>query len=182
MSIPLIRPALALLVAGIVAVTACNASGGAGSSSATPSTAASTAASAASGAQITLASTPAGQALAGPNGKTLYFFTPDKTPGKSACNGDCAKSWPPLTAQGTATAGNGVDGSKLGTLTRDDGTMQVSYNGHPLYYYSGDTQAGQSNGQGVGGIWFIATADGVMPAASGAASSSGSASESAPNY
>jgi predicted lipoprotein with Yx(FWY)xxD motif len=168
-----------------LALAACNASGGAGSSSAngTQSTAASASAGT-GGMTLSVATVPAGQALVGPDGKTLYFFTKDTSPDKSSCSADCAANWPPLTVEGGAapTGGNGVNASMIGTITRDDGKTQVTYNHHPLYYYAGDSAAGQSNGQGVLGIWFIATADGVMPAPSGAASASASASSSGRSY
>jgi predicted lipoprotein with Yx(FWY)xxD motif len=86
----------------------------------------------------------------------LYTFKKDTTPGKSVCNGDCATNWPPLLAPaGAPTAGAGVTGA-LATIKRDDGTDQVTYNGVPLYYFAGDSKAGDSSGQGVGNIWFIA--------------------------
>jgi predicted lipoprotein with Yx(FWY)xxD motif len=182
MRIPMVKSAAAALLVGALALAACNASGGAGS--ATASASASVAASATADARVVIkvASTPAGQALVGPDGKTLYFFTKDTTAGKSSCNADCASNWPPLELGGSAKAGDGVTASMLGTITRDDGSMQVTYNGHPLYNYAGDAAPGQSNGQGVLGIWFIATADGVMPTPAGEPSASSSASASAPNY
>jgi predicted lipoprotein with Yx(FWY)xxD motif len=86
--------------------------------------------------------------VAGSNGMTVYNFSKDtKDSGKSACTGDCAVKWPPLTvpAGGTPAAGTGVTG-KLGTITRDDGALQVSYNGLPLYFFQGDKAPGDSNG------------------------------------
>ena len=75
----------------------------------------------------------------------------------STCTGDCAATWPALVAKGEVKAGGGggVDESLLGTSARDDGTMQVTYNGHPLYYFSGDQAPGDTNGQGIGDIWFV---------------------------
>jgi predicted lipoprotein with Yx(FWY)xxD motif len=92
---------------------------------------------------------------------SLYDFVND-TPTTSNCVGACATSWPPLT--GTATAGTGVTGSMITTITRPDGTKQVAYNGHPLYYYRGDSAAGQTNGQGLnlnGGLWWLLTPAGA---------------------
>jgi predicted lipoprotein with Yx(FWY)xxD motif len=92
--------------------------------------------------------------LTNANGLTLYWFAPDST-GKSACYGDCASYWPPVT--GTPSAGPGVTG-KLGTTTRTDGTTQATYNGHPLYTYIGDSAPGQDNGNNLnlnGGLWHI---------------------------
>jgi predicted lipoprotein with Yx(FWY)xxD motif len=99
------------------------------------------------------------------NGKgfTLYRFDKDSPkPPKSTCNGDCAKTWPPVTLkQGAKLFLNGVDQSEVGFVTRDDGSMQVTLGGWPIYKYSGDTQAGQTNGQGVGGTWFGVTPEGA---------------------
>jgi predicted lipoprotein with Yx(FWY)xxD motif len=130
-------------------------------SSAPASTEASSApSSAASGAvTLTVVSTNAtvGAYLAGANGMTLYTFTPDATPNKSTCNGDCATNWPPLVvATGeTPAADAGVSGT-IATFARDDATTQVSYNGKPLYYFAGDKVAGDTAGQGLGGKWFAA--------------------------
>jgi len=93
-------------------------------------------------------------------GFTLYQLQTD-TSTTSTCTGDCAATWPPATTDGAPTAGSGVDGSLLGTTTRDDGTTQVTYAGHPLYRYSGDPAAGDTNGQGVGGVWYATAADGT---------------------
>jgi predicted lipoprotein with Yx(FWY)xxD motif len=80
-------------------------------------------------------------------GVTLYTFAND-TPGTSACNGGCASNWPPLAASGAPTAGTGVTGT-LGTITRSDGTMQVTYNGMPLYGWQADQKPGDVTGNGV---------------------------------
>jgi predicted lipoprotein with Yx(FWY)xxD motif len=97
-----------------------------------------------------------GTILVDAKGNTLYVFMND-TSDVSTCTGDCAASWPALIAKGEVKAGGGggVDASLLGTSARDDGTMQVTYNGHPLYHFSGDQAPGDTNGQGVGGIWFV---------------------------
>ena len=95
--------------------------------------------------------------LTSAKGFTLYWFAPD-TPAKSNCNGGCAAYWPPVT--GTPAAGPGVPG-KLGTIKRSDGTMQATYNGHPLYTYIGDTAPGQAHGNNSnlnGGLWHEMTA------------------------
>jgi predicted lipoprotein with Yx(FWY)xxD motif len=95
--------------------------------------------------------------LTSAKGFTLYWFAPD-TPSKSNCNGGCAAYWPPVT--GTPAAGPGVPG-KLGTIKRSDGTMQATYNGHPLYTYIGDTAPGQAHGNNInlnGGLWHEMTA------------------------
>jgi len=97
--------------------------------------------------------------LTNAKGLTLYWFAPD-TPTRSACNGTCAGYWPPVT--GTPSAGPGVTG-KLGTIRRTDGTTQVTYNGHPLYTYVGDTAPGQAFGNNLnlnGGLWHEVTVSG----------------------
>lgn len=102
------------------------------------------------------------------NGKgfTLYSFAPD-TPTSSKCNGQCATFWPPV--KGPATAGPGVSGT-LGTITRSNGTTQVTYNGHPLYTYIADTAPGQAKGNGLnasGGVWHeVTTSVAAAPATS----------------
>lgn len=103
-------------------------------------------------------------------GFTLYWFAPD-TPSMSKCTGTCASIWPPLKAP--AAAGPGVTG-KLGTLTRPGGSVQATYNGHPLYTYTADTAPGQANGNGVnlnGGVWHEVTTS-VATASPGASPSS----------
>ena len=88
-------------------------------------------------------------------------------------NGSCAQIWPPV--KGSATAGSGVTG-KLGTITRSDGSIQATYDGHPLYTYTADTAPGQANGNGInasGGVWHEVTASGAAAAASSPSASSG---------
>jgi predicted lipoprotein with Yx(FWY)xxD motif len=98
-----------------------------------------------------------GSALVNGDGMPLYVFSLD-TGGTSACKDDCAAEWVPLAPQGTPAAGDGVDATMLGTITRDDGTMQVTYNGHPLYTFVNDTAPGDATGQGMDdfdGIWNL---------------------------
>ena len=120
---------------------------------ATSPAAGSTAGASTSGA-VTLgtASTSLGTVLTGPGGLTLYRYDPD-TSTSSACTAGCAAVWPPVT--GTAMAGTGVTASNLGTISRSDGSMQITYQGHPLYTYTGDTGPGQTNGNGVQGTWHV---------------------------
>ena len=110
--------------------------------------------------------------LTNAKGFTLYWFAPD-TSTTSKCNGSCASFWPPV--KGPATAGTGVTG-KLGTVTRSDGSVQATYNGHPLYTFKGDIAPGQNKGNGLniqGGLWHEVTASGSAPAPKTSTSSSG---------
>lgn len=99
-----------------------------------------------------------GSILADADGKTLYLFEAD-TDGASTCYGDCAATWPALVDE-APTGGDGVDASLLGTTARDDGSMQVTYADHPLYYYAADAAPGDTTGQGVGDVWFVVNPDG----------------------
>lgn len=98
-----------------------------------------------------------GEILVDIAGMTLYVFLRD-VPGKSNCNDACAQTWPPLTVDGEPTAGEGVDDGMLGTIEREDGDTQVTYD-RPLYRYSGDTKAGDTKGQGIGGNWYVVSPD-----------------------
>lgn len=100
-----------------------------------------------------------GAFLIAANGMTLYMLTTDPA-GASKCTGGCANNWPPLTLTGQLSAGTGVNASLLGTTVRADGSTQVTYNGHPLYYYRGDSAPGDQNGEGAGGVWFVVSASG----------------------
>jgi predicted lipoprotein with Yx(FWY)xxD motif len=98
-----------------------------------------------------------GAFVAGEGGKSLYVFTQDSS-GASVCVDDCATNWPPLVVESAAAvaAGSGVTGA-LATITRPDGTTQVTLGGAPLYYFAADAAAGETKGQGVGGVWFLAS-------------------------
>jgi predicted lipoprotein with Yx(FWY)xxD motif len=97
-----------------------------------------------------------GAILTDGDGFTLYTFTNDTAnSGESACSGACAQAWPPLEVDGEPTAPPQASG-ELETITRDDGTTQVTYNGMPLYRFASDAAPGETNGQGVGGVWFVA--------------------------
>jgi predicted lipoprotein with Yx(FWY)xxD motif len=111
---------------------------------------------------ISLKSTAIGKVLVGANGRTLYLFTADKGK-KSVCYGQCATYWPPLIAT-KPTAGTGLNASMLGTTTRKDGKLQVTYNGHPLYFFALDKKSGDVKGQGYvhfGGTWWGVSAAGA---------------------
>jgi predicted lipoprotein with Yx(FWY)xxD motif len=103
-----------------------------------------------------------GKFLADSQGRTMYLFEADKG-GTSTCTGACAAAWPPVTASGMPTAGSGVNEALLGTVKRSDGTEQLTYNHHPLYYFAADTGAGTAKGQGskaFGAGWYVVNAMG----------------------
>jgi predicted lipoprotein with Yx(FWY)xxD motif len=143
-----------------IAVAAC----GGGSSgtqtttgaSAPPASSAPSSTSASSG-TVDLAKGSLGPILIDSEGRTLYLWQAD-TGAKSTCTGACASAWPPLVTTGKPTAGSGVRSSLLATTNRADGTKQVTYNGHPLYRFEGDTAPRQTNGQGSTGFgapWYV---------------------------
>jgi predicted lipoprotein with Yx(FWY)xxD motif len=149
----------ALLAALTVALAACGGNDDGASGTAAPAAPETTAAQAAGGATVAVASSQLGDILVDAEGRTLYAFTKDKGD-QSACSGDCATNWPALT--GTATAGTGAQAALLSTSMQANGASQVTYDGRPLYYFAGDTKAGDTNGQGVGNVWFVLTADGAL--------------------
>jgi predicted lipoprotein with Yx(FWY)xxD motif len=109
------------------------------------------------GATVSVAKTPLGRVLVDSRGITLYDFVQDKG-AKSSCYGACAALWPPLITKGRPGAGIGVRASLLGTTRRSDGKLEVTYNGHPLYYFVTDRKPGQTTGQGVnqfGAPWWV---------------------------
>jgi len=132
---------------------------------ATPATAGSGQAPAGNGsgaASVGLARTNLGNVLVDGDGRTLYLWKADKGTA-SACDGACASAWPPLTTVGKPTAAAGVSAAKLGTTKRADGGIEVTYNGHPLYTFAGDSAPGQTNGQasdGFGAEWYVLSAAG----------------------
>ena len=156
---------LALLAALGLALAACGgSSGGSGGSGygASPKPAATTAPAAAAGVGVMVSKGSLGDILTDPKGRTLYVFNKDKGD-QSACSGACASSWPALTTSGAGapTAGSGVDSAKLATAKQADGSTQVTYDGHPLYYFAGDSAAGQTNGQGLNKLWWVVGANGT---------------------
>jgi predicted lipoprotein with Yx(FWY)xxD motif len=168
--------ATAAVAAGIaLAATACS-SGSSSSSPAAPAASSATAqasspyatasasSSGSAAAMIKLSSVSSipGKFLVDAQGRTMYLFEADKS-GTSTCSGACAAAWPPVTVSGSPQAGSGVDQALLGTVKRDDGTMQLTYNKHPLYYFAADTAAGQDHGQGskeFGAGWYVVNAQG----------------------
>jgi predicted lipoprotein with Yx(FWY)xxD motif len=111
------------------------------------------------GTVVTLHKTRLGKVLATSTGRTLYLYTPDSKT-KIRCTLTCSHVWPPLYTTDKPVAGMGVKQSLLRTVKRPNGKIQVTYNFHPLYRYSGDSKAGQVNGEGSGGVWFAVTAAG----------------------
>ena len=112
-----------------------------------------------------------GTVLVDGTGRTLYLFEND-TGTTSTCTGGCAGTWPALVTGGAPAAGAGATAGMLGTTTRDDGTTQVTYDGHPLYLYSGDSASGDANGEGIGDVWYAVTSQGTPVEPSGSTSSS----------
>jgi predicted lipoprotein with Yx(FWY)xxD motif len=160
LAIPL---ALALLAAACSsAATASPGSAPAAGSSASAS---------ATGTVITTHAGSAGTFLTSGSGRTVYLWAKDGM-NMSACSGACAAAWPPVPATGTLTAAGGAKASDLGTITRAGGIKQVTYDGHPLYYFVGDSAAGQTNGQGsdnFGAKWWLVAPSGAMITAADAA-------------
>ncbi|HEX9099691.1 MAG TPA: hypothetical protein VF956_09425 [Candidatus Dormibacteraeota bacterium] len=151
-----------LLIAAALLFAACGSSTSS-TASASPST--SPAASpAATGATIAVATnSKLGQILVDGKGMTLYLFVAD-TGTSSTCYTSCAQIWPPVLTSGPPQAGAGATASLLGTTTRTDGTTEVTYAGHPLYYFVQDKQPGDATGQGVngfGGLWWVLTPSGA---------------------
>jgi predicted lipoprotein with Yx(FWY)xxD motif len=148
-------------------VAACAGSGGAtnappAATSGVPSSAAPTGG-ASSGATVQIVPSEFGDILADGEGRTLYAFTPDEETGESTCYDDCAANWPPLTVSDEVTVGDGLDDSDFSTATRtDDAGDQVAIGGWPLYYFANDSAPGDTNGQGVGDVWFVVDANGEL--------------------
>ncbi|GMA23606.1 hypothetical protein GCM10025864_13650 [Luteimicrobium album] len=163
--------AVGLALAGALALAACSSgdSGGSGGGGTDP--APSTAAGSGGAVEVEAHQGDLGTYLTDSKGNTLYLFVADPA-GKSTCSGSCAAAWPPLVASGKPTAGDGVDAAKLTTIMRDDGSEQVAYDGHALYYFVKDTSAGATTGQGVdgfGALWWV-----VAPSGSAITSMAGS--------
>jgi predicted lipoprotein with Yx(FWY)xxD motif len=176
-------PVAAALLAAACSSTSSTSAPAAGSAAGASSSSSSSSASGAS-ASGTVVGTTSGStgSFLTVSGKSVYLWAKD---GKnmSACSGACAGAWPPVPATGTVTAGSGVTASDLGTIKRSDGTKQVTYDGHPLYYFSGDSAAGQTNGQGSDGFgakWWLVSPTGAQITGADTASSSGPSSGGAP--
>ena len=118
----------------------------------------------ATGTRIDVGSTRLGKVLVDGKGRTLYLFAADAGT-KSTCNSSaCVQYWPPLLTKGAPQAGAGVNANLLGTTKRQDGTTEVTYAGHPLYYFISDNKAGDVTGQGIngfGGPWYVVSPSGM---------------------
>jgi predicted lipoprotein with Yx(FWY)xxD motif len=129
------------------------------------------------GATLSVASTSFGQILVDGQGRTLYLFAAD-TGKTSTCDGSCATYWPPDTTTGAAPqAGSGVNAALIGTSKRSDGSTEVTYNGHPLYYFSGDSKTGDTAGQNLdasGAKWYVVNPSGAAVTTAAVASPSAS--------
>jgi predicted lipoprotein with Yx(FWY)xxD motif len=155
-----------VLLGVVTLVAACSTQGGGGTTTNPPATQVPPSAVATPGgtpaapADVTLelANDPElGDFVVGEDGMALYVFLPDEGD-TSACNGECATNWPPLT--GAVAAGEGITG-EIGSITRDDGAEQVTLGGAPLYYFIGDEAAGDVKGQGLNDVWYLASAEGT---------------------
>jgi predicted lipoprotein with Yx(FWY)xxD motif len=172
--------AMGAAVAAALVVAAC---GSASSGQATKTASTKPAAAKSTGLTISTAKGSMGTYLVGSSGRALYLWAADHG-GKSACSGACAQNWPPLTSSSTPKAGSGVNAGDLGSIVRSDGTKQVTYNGHPLYYFIGDTGAGMTSGEGssaFGAKWWLLTPTGAELTTGGASSGSSTTSSSKSN-
>lgn len=169
----MLKPGLAL--AGTLLAAACGAASTAGGASPAGR----------QGTVITTRSGAAGTYLTDGTGHSVYLWVKDPS-GKSVCSGACAGAWPPVPASGPVTASGGAKAADLGSVTRSDGTKQVTYAGHPLYYFAGDSGAGQTSGQGSDGFgarwWLVAPAGTQLTGGAPSAPSSSSSSSSGGGY
>jgi predicted lipoprotein with Yx(FWY)xxD motif len=161
-----------IAIAAMLAIAGCGGSsdnetggvyGGKGGSATTSSTAEAPAGAESGAAVLTVASAPkVGAVLVDSEGFTVYDFHKDKGT-TSSCYGACAEGWPPVLTEGAPTSGEGAMAAKLGTTKRKDGTTQVTYAGHPLYTFAGDSKPGEANGNDVdafGAEWYALKASG----------------------
>src|SRR2546428_14021129 len=117
------------------------------------------------GTTIAVANTRLGRILVDSSGRTVYLFLADSGTTSNCNSAGCVQNWPPALTNGAPQAGRGVSASLLGTLSRKDGTTEVTYAGHPLYYFIADTQPGQVSGQGIdafGAPWYVVSPSGMQ--------------------
>jgi len=165
-----------------VVVAACSSAASSGTAAAPASPAGSSSSSSGSSASgatvIETATSSGGTFLTNGSGRAVYLWAKD-TGDMSNCTGACAGAWPPVTTTGTATASGAAKASDIGTITRSDGTKQVTYDGHPLYYFSGDSGPGTATGQGNDGFgakwWLVAPTGSDVTAAVTSFTAGGSA-------
>jgi predicted lipoprotein with Yx(FWY)xxD motif len=152
-------------LAGVALLAAaCGGSSGGYGASSTPPTSAAPAASSATATTVALGNSKLGQILVDSQGRSLYLFEADSAGTSTCISAGCVAEWPPLTAATTPQVGTGLAANRLGTTTRADGHQQLTYAGHPLYYFAGDTQPGVTAGQGLndnGGLWYLVHNDGT---------------------
>src|SRR5579859_6155203 len=168
---------LAIPLGAALLATACSSAATTSSPSSAPA-----AGSSAAGTVISTQAGSAGAFLTAGSGRAVYLWAADGM-NMSACSGACAAAWPPVPATGTLTATGGAKASDLGTITRSDGTKQVTYDGHPLYYFAGDSAAGQTNGQGsdnFGAKWWLVASSGAKITASSDTAAAAPANAPAP--
>jgi len=119
----------------------------------------------ASGTTIGIGSTRLGSVLVDGSGRTVYLFGADSGANSSCNSSACVQYWPPVLTTGAPQAGSGLNASLVGTTTRQDGKTQITYAGHPLYYFISDTKAGDVSGQGIkafGGTWYVVAPSGMQ--------------------
>jgi predicted lipoprotein with Yx(FWY)xxD motif len=151
-----------VIVTAILSAACGSAASSATSTSPAASPSASSSPSVATVAVIKLGMTSVGDVLVDGSGRTIYLFVADKGT-TSVCYNSCAEVWPPVLTAGTPQAGAGVNASLLGTTARTDGTTEVTYGGHPLYYFISDKKPGDITGQAVnnfGAPWYVVAASG----------------------
>ncbi len=160
-----LRTLTGLLAVGALTLAACGDDDDTDSATTTEETEAedttTTAADTAESATVSLAETDLGEVLVDAEGFTLYAFTNDFE-GQPTCEDACADAWPPALVEGEPTPGEGVDPDFLNVVERPDGTTQIRAGEWPLYRFAGDAAAGETNGQGTGGVWFVVAADGTL--------------------
>ena len=149
------RRMLMLIAAGLMLLAAC------GDDEAEPAAGEGQDAQQETEATVEVADSDLGEILVDTDGNTLYMFMPDEEEnGEPTCYDDCAEAWPALEAIDEPTAGEGVDQSMLATVERTDGDEQVTFNNLPLYHFSGDEAAGDTNGQGLNDVWWVLSPEG----------------------
>ena len=176
-----------VLAMGVIVLSGCGSDDDEGGTTASgdASSSAPSSSAAAEDAALTTGDSDLGEIVVDADGMTVYVFDKDvQNSGKSNCSGDCLVAWPPVIAESDAPTADGVTG-EVGTITRDDGTTQVTLDGWPLYYWQDDKAPGDVTGQAVGGVWWVVSPDGTKittPAAGGSSPASSSPAALLPGY